>query len=140
MNWQNFYRVIPPDSPVHVEMPPSPAETETGPIAPELLVQLRQLLVEPWPALCETMAINETKSFARQLDILAEQWHCGALATYARRLLHDAETYAVTDLEKHLGEFASLVEQLDKEEKSAANEHNGLAVPPSDMAGSASGP
>jgi hypothetical protein len=29
-------------------------------------------------------------------------------------LLRDAENYAVTDLEKHLGEFAMLVEQLDQ--------------------------
>jgi signal transduction histidine kinase/CheY-like chemotaxis protein len=128
-----------PDSPAR-EATPLPVETENGPVASELLVQLRQLLIEKWPALCKTMAINETKSFARQLEILAEQWHCGALATYARRLLQDAETYAVADLEKHLGEFASLVEQLDKEEKSAPDKHDRSVVPPPDMAGNTSTP
>jgi hypothetical protein len=29
--------------------------------------------------------------------------------------LCDAENYAVTDLEKHLGEFSVLVEQLDRD-------------------------
>jgi len=32
--------------------------------------------------------------------------------TTRKKLLRDAENYAVTDLEKHLGEFAALVEQL----------------------------
>jgi hypothetical protein len=35
------------------------------------------------------------------------------LVDYAQKLLGDAESYAVTDLEKHLGEVSALVEQLD---------------------------
>ena len=37
-----------------------------------------------------------------------------AVLFYAQKLLRDAENYAVTDLEKHLGEFAVLVEQFEK--------------------------
>jgi signal transduction histidine kinase/CheY-like chemotaxis protein len=88
---------------------PEPAD---GAVPPELLKQLRQLAIEPWPNLCNTMAINETRTFARQLEILADQWHYRPLTIYAGKLLHDAETYAVTDLEKHLGEFAGLIEQF----------------------------
>jgi hypothetical protein len=41
------------------------------------------------------------------------------LRASAGKLLPDAETYAVADLEKDLGEFAALVEQFaqDKERK-----------------------
>lgn len=99
------------DPPAQVKTPPS-AETAPAPVPEELLTQLRQLLVEPWPDLCNSMAINETKSFARELEILAEQWHYRPLTIYAGTLLQDAETYAVTDLEKHLGEFATLVEEF----------------------------
>ena len=97
--------------------PAIPVSGTNGSIPLELLAHLRQLLRDPWPDLCNTMAINKTKTFARELEILAEQWHYDALRAYAGKLLHDAETYAVADLEKHLGEFAALVERFaqDKE-------------------------
>jgi len=119
------------------EAAPVAAELPAGPIPPELLKQLQQLLVERWPGLCNSMAINEIKTFARQLDILAEQWHYKALRAYAGKLLHDAETYAVNDLEKHLGEFSALVEQFAQDkEKSITDERGRSAMPPPDMAGS----
>ncbi len=97
--------------------PPAQAETSVSPepvsLAPaELLRQLRLLLVEPWPGLCNSMAVNEIKAFARQLDILAKQWHYKPLTAYAQKLLNDAETYAVTEMEKDLSEFAALIEQF----------------------------
>jgi signal transduction histidine kinase/DNA-binding response OmpR family regulator len=94
-----------------------PVNKTNGGAPPELLVQLRHLLSKSWPELCNTMAVNKTKTFAQELEILAEQWHYEPLRAYAGRLLHDAETYAVADLEKNLGEFAALVEQFaqDKE-------------------------
>jgi hypothetical protein len=36
------------------------------------------------------------------------------LVNYAQKLLYNTESYDVTDLEKHLGEFAALVERLDR--------------------------
>lgn len=80
----------------------------------ELVSRLRELIVEPWPAIRDSLAINESKAFAKDLEKLGEQWQCEPLITYAHKLLHDAEIYAVTDLEKHLGEFAALVEQLER--------------------------
>jgi hypothetical protein len=60
----------------------------------------------------DSVAINESKTFERNLESLGQQWQCRPLIVYAQRLLGDAENYAVTDLEKHLGEFAALVERL----------------------------
>jgi CheY-like chemotaxis protein len=112
------------DPPVE-EAAPDTAETPIGPIPPELLKQLQQMLVEPWPGLCNSMAINETKTFAQQLDILAEQWHYKPLRAYAGKLLHDAETYAVNDLEKHLGEFPALVEQFAQYKEKSVTDKRG---------------
>ena len=85
-----------------------------GPASKELVSRLRQLLVEPWPAIRDSMAINESRAFGTELKDLGQRWQCQPLVNYAQKLLLDAENYAVTDLEKHLGEFALLVEQLDR--------------------------
>jgi len=58
--------------------------------------------------------VNESKAFAADLEGLGKRWHCPPLEEYAQKLLRDAENYAVTDLEKHLGEFSALVEDLEK--------------------------
>ncbi len=71
------------------------------------------MLVEPWPSIRDSVAVNESRVFAQGLEGLGERWQCEPLVHYAQKLAHDAENYAVTDLEKHLGEFAALVEQLD---------------------------
>ncbi|HVU28487.1 MAG TPA: ATP-binding protein [Verrucomicrobiae bacterium] len=86
---------------------------DLAPAPKELVSRLRQLEVEPWPSLRDSVAINESKLFARDLKDLGRKWHCQPLVIYAHTLLNDAENYAVTDLEKHLGEFATLVERLD---------------------------
>ncbi|HUE35981.1 MAG TPA: ATP-binding protein [Candidatus Acidoferrum sp.] len=119
-----------PDDPLTPSGTPAAPEAPPGPAPPELLKQLREWLVAPWPALCNSMAISEIKSFARQLDILAEQWQYKPLTIYAGRLFQDAETYAVTDLEKHLGEFPALVEEFARnKEKSGTDESGRSAVP-----------
>ncbi len=84
------------------------------PASKELISRLRQLIVEPWPSIRDSVAINESKVFARELEDLGRRWQCEPLVLYAQKIRQDAENYAVTDLEKHLGEFALLVEQLDQ--------------------------
>ncbi len=84
----------------------------------ELISQLRRLIIDPWPSIRDSVAVNESKVFAQGLEGLGQRWRCEALVHYAQKLLHDAENYAVTDLEKHLGEFAALVEQLDRDTQS----------------------
>ena len=91
---------------------PEAAPAASAPVPKELISQLRLLLIDPWPAIRDTVAVNESKVFAQGLEGLGQRWHCQPLVTYAQKLLLDAENYAVTDLEKHLGEFGALVEQL----------------------------
>ncbi|MGH7979744.1 MAG: ATP-binding protein, partial [Limisphaerales bacterium] len=110
-----------------------PGDTAIGVVPDELLSQLRQLLADPWRSLCNSMAVNETKTFACRLEILAEQWHYKPLTAYAGKLRHAAETYAVNDLEKHLGDFAALVETFaQNKEKSLADESSGFNAPLAD--------
>jgi signal transduction histidine kinase/CheY-like chemotaxis protein len=85
-----------------------------APAPKELVSQLRALIVEPWPSIRDSVAVNESKIFAQGLEGLGQRWQCEPLVQYAQKLFHDTENYAVTDLEKHLGEFAMLVEQLDQ--------------------------
>ncbi|HEX9046210.1 MAG TPA: ATP-binding protein [Verrucomicrobiae bacterium] len=92
----------------HFEAPPPIAAPR------ELVSQLRELVVDPWPSIRDSVAVNESRVFAEGLEGLGQRWQCEPLVAYAQKLSHDAENYAVTDLEKHLGEFAALVEQLDR--------------------------
>jgi signal transduction histidine kinase/DNA-binding NarL/FixJ family response regulator len=85
-----------------------------APVPEELISQLRRLLVEPWPSIRDSVAINESKIFAQGLEGLGERWQCQPLIIYAQKILRDAESYAVADLEKHLGDFSTLVEQLER--------------------------
>jgi signal transduction histidine kinase/CheY-like chemotaxis protein len=89
------------------------ASANFAPAPKELISQLRRLIVEPWPSIRDSVAINESKVFAQGLEGLGQRWQCEPLVHYAQKLLQDAENYAVTDLEKHLGEFALLVERLE---------------------------
>ncbi len=92
-------------------------KTPSATVAPapkELISQLRQLLVEPWPSIRDSVAVNESRVFAEGLEGLGRRWQCEPLVHYAQKILRDTENYAVTDLEKHLGEFAMLVEQLEQ--------------------------
>jgi signal transduction histidine kinase/CheY-like chemotaxis protein len=90
---------------------------KTSPYPKELLTKLRELIIAPWPQIRDSVAVNESKIFAQTLQDLGQQWECPPLASYAQKLLRDADGYNVTDLEKHLGEFSALVEQLDQTNK-----------------------
>jgi signal transduction histidine kinase/CheY-like chemotaxis protein len=91
-----------------------PVKKKIAPASKELVSQLRRLLIDPWPSIRDSVAVNESKVFAQGLEGLGQRWQCESLVHYAQKVLLDAENYAVTDLEKHLGEFAALVEQLDR--------------------------
>jgi CheY-like chemotaxis protein len=106
--------------PRHLKEEPGAKAGEAGdagaiPASKELLADLRELIIEPWPAIRDSVAVNESKSFAQTLERLGRTFQCRPLEDYAHKLLCDAENYAVTDLEKHLGEFSVLVEQLDRD-------------------------
>ena len=90
------------------------ASAAPAPVPKELISQLRLLILDPWPSIRDSVAVNESKVFAQGLEGLGQRWQCEPLVHYAQKLLRDAENYALTDLEKHLGEFAMLVEQLER--------------------------
>jgi signal transduction histidine kinase/CheY-like chemotaxis protein len=104
-------------------------ETETGetsarsavpalePVPKELITQLRQLLVEPWPSIRDSVAVNESRTFAEGLEGLGKRWRCQPLVEYAQILLRNAENYAAAELETHLMQFGALVEELAKNVK-----------------------
>ena len=81
--------------------------------APELIEYLRKLLTGEWPALADSLAINETKAFAARLERAAQKWGCRQLLAYAQTLAHAAENYAVVSLEIELQQFPALVERLE---------------------------
>jgi signal transduction histidine kinase/CheY-like chemotaxis protein len=93
---------------------PNSTSATSAPVPKELISQLRHLIVDPWPSIRDSVAVNESKNFAQGLEGLGQRWQCEPLIHYAQKMLLDAENYAVTDLEKHLGEFAMLVEQLER--------------------------
>ncbi len=64
------------------------------------------MIIEPWPSIRDSVAVNESKIFAQGLEGLGQRWQCEPLVHYAQKLLQDAENYAVTDLEK--ADWASL--------------------------------
>ena len=90
------------------------ASATVAPVPKELITQLRRLIIEPWPSIRDSVAVNESKVFAQGLEGLGQRWQCEPLVHYAQKLLRDADDYAVIDLEKHLGEFAALVQQLEQ--------------------------
>jgi len=96
------------------DAPKTPAPPATGPIARELLEELQRLLKKEWPALRDSLAINENKALAARLEALGWRWGCPILETYAQTLRQHAEAYAVDDLEKQLQEFPALVERLEQ--------------------------
>jgi len=81
---------------------------------PELVAELRRILAAEWPALRDSLAINESKGFAERLKTLAHRWPCPRLESYALGLAHHADSYAVVELEKHLFEFPSVVDRLER--------------------------
>jgi signal transduction histidine kinase/CheY-like chemotaxis protein len=79
----------------------------------DLTAQLHRLAREEWPALRDSLAINETVAFARKLEGLADRANCGPLLAYARSLSGYAEAYDVEALEKHLEKFPILIEEME---------------------------
>ena len=78
-----------------------------------LVSELRRLLNTEWPALRDSLAINQTRAFARKLQDLGDAAQCDPLITYAATLARLSDAYAVKGLERHLAEFPKLVELIE---------------------------
>ena len=105
-------RHVRPESEAKAEGSATTAAATSDAVPKELLTQLRALVIDPWPSIRDSVAINETRIFAQGLEGLGQRWRCPPLVDYANKLVADTENYNITDLEKHLGEFSALVEQL----------------------------
>jgi signal transduction histidine kinase/CheY-like chemotaxis protein len=79
-----------------------------------LATKLRGLQVQEWQNLQDSLAINETRAFARRLEALALDANCEPLLAYAEALAHYADTYAVDAAETHLGSFPGLIERIEQ--------------------------
>jgi len=104
-------------------LPPQPKEPQAPPPAPtpllaatppDLIAELRRLRDNEWPAIRDSLAVNETKAFAATLDSLGQRWNYQPLLAYAQALSRHAEDYAVVDMEKQLREFSNWVERLEQ--------------------------
>jgi signal transduction histidine kinase/DNA-binding response OmpR family regulator len=79
----------------------------------ELALELRRREATEWPALRDTLAVNETRAFAHNLFTLGQAAHCAPLATYAAALTTFADAYAIGQMERHLAAFPKLVESIE---------------------------
>ena len=78
-----------------------------------LALRLRHMLDAEWPALRDSLAINETRAFSRKLHELGDTAQCDPLIAYAATLARLSDSYAVKALERHLAEFPRLVGSIE---------------------------
>jgi CheY-like chemotaxis protein len=79
----------------------------------ELALELRQQEANIWPTLRDSLAVNETRTFAHKLFLLGQSAQCAPLATYAARLTTFADSYAIGQMGHHLAAFPKLVESIE---------------------------
>jgi len=79
----------------------------------ELALELRRLEATEWPALRDSLAVNETRAFAHKLFLLGQTAQCGPLVTYAATLTTFADVYASSQMERHLVAFPALSESIE---------------------------
>jgi signal transduction histidine kinase/DNA-binding response OmpR family regulator len=79
----------------------------------ELALALRRREATEWPALCASLAVNETRAFAHDLFTLGQAAHCAPVATYAAALTTFADAYAIGQMERHLAVFPKLLESIE---------------------------
>lgn len=80
---------------------------------PILAGRLRNMAANEWPCVRDSLAVNETRTFARKLEGLAREANCQPLLAYAESLERDAETYSVDSLEERLQQFPDVIEGLE---------------------------
>jgi signal transduction histidine kinase len=79
-----------------------------------LVIKLRALEAGEWPLVRDSVAINESRRFARQLQTLDEGAQCPPLTAYASALLRHAEAYDAARLEAELGRFPAMIAETER--------------------------
>ncbi len=95
---------------------PDPADPTGFPEAlstwSHLAPELNRLLIAPWPAVRDSLAVNETQAFANTLRTIGEAGQCPQLVAYAEKLTLHAEGYDVCALEQELLRFPMLIREI----------------------------
>lgn len=79
-----------------------------------MVAELRRLQASSWISVKDAMVMSEISSFATTLAGLGQAARCPRLLEYAARLNKQAEGFALDDLEKSIGEFPALVDELEQ--------------------------
>jgi len=79
-----------------------------------LIQALRDLEIARWPQVRDGMVFSEIQAFAKDLATLADRHQCAPLKDYASRLASGANQFALGELEKGLGDFPGLIENLSR--------------------------
>jgi len=79
----------------------------------EIVLELRRQEAAKWPALRDSLAVNATRAFAHELFLLGQAAQCGPLAAYAATLATFADTYAISQMGRHLAAFPELVDSIE---------------------------
>ena len=79
----------------------------------ELALELRRQQANIWPTLRDSLAVNETRTFAHKLFLLGQSAQCAPLARYAATLTTFADSYAIGQMEQHLAVFPKLVGSIE---------------------------
>jgi signal transduction histidine kinase/DNA-binding NarL/FixJ family response regulator len=111
--YQELAQVLQKVRPTEILEPILPLSPERAAEWQALIVELRRLLDTEWPVLRDSLAINQTRAFARKLHQLGDAAQCDPLVTYAATLARLSDAYAVKGLEHHLAEFPKLVELIE---------------------------
>jgi signal transduction histidine kinase/CheY-like chemotaxis protein len=78
-----------------------------------LALDLRSLETGSWQILKDSMAINDTRTFAEVLRKLANAAQCPLLTAYAARMDLLASTYAIGELEEEIARFPALIASIE---------------------------
>ena len=111
--YQELAQVLQRVRPTEMLEPVPPPSPERAAEWQALVSELRRLLNTEWPVLRDSLAINQTRAFARKLHELGDAAQCDPLVTYAATLARLSDAYAVKGLEHHLAEFPKLVELIE---------------------------
>lgn len=79
----------------------------------ELALELRHQYANTWPRLRDSLAVNETRTFAHKLFLLSQSALCAPLAAYAATLTTFADSYSIGQMELHLAAFPQLIQTIE---------------------------
>ncbi|HTI71675.1 MAG TPA: ATP-binding protein [Candidatus Limnocylindria bacterium] len=80
----------------------------------QISAELLRLLNNPWPALRDSLAVNEILSFAKKLRLIGETGDCPPLVDYANHLAQHAEGYDILGMEQQLVRFPALITEVQR--------------------------